>query len=129
MELGAIVCTPTSPACLLCPVREHCVGYHEGVQNDLPVKTKNKKQKELHLAAIVLRDSENRTLIHKRPDKGLLANLWEFPNMEIVLPFQTEKETIRGNATIRIWSPDRDWENGRPTRTCFFTFNLEYPCV
>jgi A/G-specific adenine glycosylase len=94
MELGAIVCTPTSPACLLCPVREHCVGFHEGVQNDLPVKTKNKKQKELHLAAIVLRDSENRTLIHKRPDKGLLANLWEFPNMEIALPFQTEKEQL-----------------------------------
>ena len=100
MELGAIVCTPTSPACLLCPVREHCVAFHEGVQNELPVKTKNKKQKELHLAAIVLRDSQNRTLIHKRPDKGLLANLWEFPNMEIRLTFSNRKRTIRGNVAI-----------------------------
>ena len=87
---------------MLCPVREHCVGFHEGVQNDLPVKTKNKKQKELHLAAIVLRDSENRTLIHKRPDKGLLANLWEFPNMEIVLPFQTEKEQLEETCNLNM---------------------------
>src|SRR3954447_13898188 len=95
MELGAIVCTPTSPSCLLCPVREHCAAFHEGVQNELPVKTKNKKQRGVHLAAVVLRDSLGRTLIHKRPEKGLLANLWEFPNIEIHLPFKTEKEQLK----------------------------------
>lgn len=95
MELGAIVCTPTSPSCLLCPVREHCAAFHEGVQNELPVKTKNKKQRNVHLAAVVLRDSIGRTLIHKRAEKGLLANLWEFPNIEIHLPFKTEKEQLK----------------------------------
>ncbi|WP_394237894.1 A/G-specific adenine glycosylase [Niallia oryzisoli] len=95
MELGAIVCTPTSPSCLLCPVREHCVAFHEGVQHELPVKTKNKKLREVHLAAAVLKDDEGRTLIHKRDEKGLLANLWEFPNIEIHLPFKTEKEQLK----------------------------------
>jgi A/G-specific adenine glycosylase len=95
MELGAIVCTPTSPSCLLCPVREHCIGFHEGVQDQLPVKTKNKKQREVHLAAVILTDEVGRTLIHKRAEKGLLANLWEFPNMEIHLPFQNEKEQLK----------------------------------
>ncbi|WP_071396105.1 A/G-specific adenine glycosylase [Bacillus tuaregi] len=95
MELGAIVCTPTSPSCLLCPVREHCVAFHEGVQGELPVKTKNKKQREVHLAAAVLKDDSGRTLIHKRAEKGLLANLWEFPNIEIHLPFKTEKDQVK----------------------------------
>ena len=94
MELGAIVCTPTSPSCLLCPVREHCIGFHEGVQNDLPVKMKGKKQREALMAAVVLTDGEGRTLIHKRAEKGLLANLWEFPNIEIVLPFDSEKKQL-----------------------------------
>lgn len=95
MELGAIVCTPTSPSCLLCPVREHCTAFHEGVQQELPIKTKNKKQREVHLAAAVLKDESGRTLIHKRAEKGLLANLWEFPNIEIHLPFKTEKEQLK----------------------------------
>lgn len=95
MELGAIICTPTSPSCLLCPVRDHCAAFQEGMQNVLPVKTKNKKQRAVHIAAVVLRDKNNRTLIHKRPEKGLLANLWEFPNTEIRLPYKTEKTQLK----------------------------------
>ncbi|TYR79235.1 A/G-specific adenine glycosylase [Priestia megaterium] len=83
MELGAIVCTPTSPSCLLCPVREHCRAFEEGVQNQLPVKSKKKAPKAIQLAAAVLTDCDGNVLIHKRPNKGLLANLWEFPNVEV----------------------------------------------
>jgi A/G-specific adenine glycosylase len=82
MELGALICTPTSPACLLCPVREHCLAFEEGVQNELPVKTKKKSMKHIELIAAVLKDQEGKYLIHKRPSEGLLANLWEFPNVE-----------------------------------------------
>ena len=45
MELGALICTPTSPSCLLCPVREHCQAFHEGVQTELPIKTKKNSQR------------------------------------------------------------------------------------
>ncbi|KAB7664859.1 A/G-specific adenine glycosylase [Bacillus sp. B1-b2] len=94
MELGALICTPTSPSCLLCPVREHCHAFHEGTVTELPVKTKTKKQKTLQLAAVVLTDDNGRTLIHKRADKGLLANLWEFPNIEIVQTIKSEREQL-----------------------------------
>ncbi|HWO97891.1 MAG TPA: A/G-specific adenine glycosylase [Bacillus sp. (in: firmicutes)] len=92
MELGAIVCTPTSPSCLLCPVREHCRAFHEGVQNELPVKSKKKSSKTVQLTAAVLTDAEGKVLIHKRPGKGLLANLWEFPNVEIAEGAGSEQE-------------------------------------
>ncbi|WP_226671251.1 A/G-specific adenine glycosylase [Metabacillus litoralis] len=83
MELGALICTPTSPKCLLCPVREHCTAFEEGVQADLPIKSKKKKPKPLQMAAAVLYDNKGNFYIHKRPPAGLLANLWEHPNLEL----------------------------------------------
>ncbi|MCA1055612.1 A/G-specific adenine glycosylase [Rossellomorea aquimaris] len=83
MELGALICTPTSPSCLLCPVREHCQAFHEGVQTELPVKSKKKAPRKLNMAAAVLFTEDDRIVIHKRPSTGLLANLWEFPNFEV----------------------------------------------
>ncbi|RFU62995.1 A/G-specific adenine glycosylase [Peribacillus glennii] len=83
MELGALICTPGVPACLLCPVREHCVAFGEGVQAQLPVKTKKKKSRAVQLVAAILTNNQGDLLIHKRPANGLLANLWEFPNFEI----------------------------------------------
>lgn len=83
MELGALICTPTSPSCLLCPVREHCSAFEEGVQTELPIKSKKKKPKPLQIAAAVLYDANGNVYIHKRPSTGLLANLWEHPNVEI----------------------------------------------
>jgi A/G-specific adenine glycosylase len=96
MELGALICTPTSPSCLLCPVREHCQGFYEGTQNELPIKSKKGKQRQVQLAAIVLMDEYGKFLIHKRSSQGLLANLWEFPNVEIDLPIQNERRQLSG---------------------------------
>ena len=95
MELGALICTPTSPSCLLCPVREHCHAFSEGTVQDLPVKTKNKKQRHVQIVAAVLENEEGKILIHKRPSTGLLANLWEFPNVEVHLPHINEKEQLK----------------------------------
>jgi A/G-specific adenine glycosylase len=83
MELGALICTPTSPSCLLCPVRDHCQAFNEGLQTELPVKSKKKAARKLNMAAAVLFTEDNRVVIHKRPGTGLLANLWEFPNFEV----------------------------------------------
>jgi A/G-specific adenine glycosylase len=83
MELGALICTPTSPSCLLCPVRDHCHAFEEGTQRELPIKTKKTKIKDVRLVAGILTDDTGRILIHKRPESGLLANLWEFPNFEV----------------------------------------------
>jgi len=68
---------------LLCPVREHCRAYEKGVQAELPIKSKKKKQTVKQMAAIVLRNDLGEVLIEKRPQTGLLARLWQFPNMEV----------------------------------------------
>ncbi|WP_043930926.1 A/G-specific adenine glycosylase [Bacillus sp. EB01] len=96
MELGALVCTPTSPSCLLCPVREHCQAFHEGAQNELPIKAKKKKPRELRLAAAVIEDEAGRILIRKRPNEGLLANMWELPSVELHLPFADDRKGLSG---------------------------------
>jgi A/G-specific adenine glycosylase len=94
MELGALICTPTSPSCLLCPVRDHCQGFHEGVETQLPNKTKKNSQRSVDLAAIIVKDENGKILIHKRPENGLLANLWEFPNAELHQPVVMERAKI-----------------------------------
>ncbi|WP_053365275.1 A/G-specific adenine glycosylase [Bacillus sp. FJAT-27245] len=94
MELGALICTPTSPSCLLCPVREHCQAFHEGEQNALPIKAKKKKPKQVRLAAAVAVDGNGRILIRKRPAEGLLANLWELPSVEVHPPIGNAPEEL-----------------------------------
>lgn len=95
MELGALICTPTSPSCLLCPVREHCQAFEAGAQTELPIKTKKKKQRPVELVSAVLRDKDGRVLIRKRPGTGLLANLWEFPSAEVSQGYRSEKDQFK----------------------------------
>lgn len=94
MELGALICVPGKPACLLCPVQQHCRAFREGVQAELPVKSKKKAPRPLSMSAAVILDDSGKILIHKRPSKGLLANLWEFPNHESVVEFNTQKQQL-----------------------------------
>lgn len=94
MELGALICSPTSPSCLLCPVQEHCQAFAEGIQQQLPIKSKKKKQRQVQLAAAVLSTEDGKLLIHKRPSEGLLAELWEFPNVEINRTHKNEQQQL-----------------------------------
>ncbi len=82
MELGALVCTPMSPSCLLCPVQAHCKARDEGVQQLLPVKAKKKPPKSKNMKAVIIEDADGNVLIERRPETGLLAKLWQFPNIE-----------------------------------------------
>ena len=94
MELGALICTPTSPSCLLCPVQTHCRAFHEGIQRELPIKTKKKSTKEMHLVAGVFVDENGKFLIRKRESEGLLANMWEYPTFEKVSDLTTPKKQL-----------------------------------
>jgi len=78
MDLGATICTPKSPACMFCPVMEHCRAYAEGIEEDLPVKTKAKKQKSISYAVLLIKNTNHDYIIEKRSENGLLANLWQF---------------------------------------------------
>lgn len=88
MDLGAQICTPTSPKCLLCPVRDYCIGFFEGVENELPIKKKKTKNKVEKLHIYVATDNNGNYLIEKRPTDGLLANMWQFPMIKQDEDFQ-----------------------------------------
>ena len=80
MELGATVCLPNgAPKCLLCPLRGCCAGYASGDPMALPHKPP-KKQRRVEQRQVWLVFSPAGVLLHRRPDKGLLAGLWELPN-------------------------------------------------
>jgi A/G-specific adenine glycosylase len=82
MDLGATICTPKSPSCLLCPLGEGCVARARGKATGFPVKPPKKGKKQLQTLAFVVLDRENRILLGTRPGKGLLAGMAEVPNSE-----------------------------------------------
>ena len=82
MELGALICTPTSPACLLCPVQNECRAFAEGMEQELPIKLKKKKQRIEAYDVLLVQNNEGKVAIEQRPNKGLLANMWQFPMID-----------------------------------------------
>ena len=79
MEMGATMCTPQNPRCLLCPVREGCMGFAQGIAQELPRKAKKKPQR-VENRAVLLVFCDNRVLIVKRQEK-LLGGLFVFPDV------------------------------------------------
>lgn len=83
MDLGSKVCTPKIARCELCPIREFCQAYENGTQLNFPVKTKKLKQKDLYFSAFALKNSQEEYYLEKRPNTGLLAQMWTFPLTEL----------------------------------------------
>lgn len=80
MELGALVCVPNGdPHCEECPWKERCLARKKGCIAQLPVKTKAKARRIEDKTVLLIRNGE-RMALHKRPPRGLLAGLYEFPN-------------------------------------------------
>ncbi len=94
MELGETVCLPnTIPKCEKCPFSEVCTAHQQDITDELPVRKKLKERKIQPRTVFVLRtaDAQPLILLHKRPKSGLLAGLYEFPNVEGTL--STEQAT------------------------------------
>lgn len=82
IELGAIVCVPNGePKCAECPAAFACVARKQGLTAEIPVKKKAKARRIEKRTVLIFKDGE-KLAIRKRPGKGLLAGLYEFPNEE-----------------------------------------------
>lgn len=79
MELGATICTPSSPECGSCPLSVECVAYNSAQTGAIPYKSKKKKIPHHHIGVGMISDSAQRLLITLRPDDAMLGGLWEFP--------------------------------------------------
>lgn len=81
MELGATVCVPNgAPHCEVCPLSGLCLARRDGCPSDYPVRAE-KKQRKVQLLTVFVLNCDGCYALCKRPSAGLLADLWEFPNV------------------------------------------------
>jgi A/G-specific adenine glycosylase len=103
MELGATVCLPNGiPRCEFCPLSALCEARLQNRIADFPVKSGKPPRKiEKKTILVLLRPEECKIALRKRPDKGLLAGLWEFPNFDGELT-ESEVRKLLVDAGLKI---------------------------
>ena len=106
MELGATVCVPNGPPkCGECPSRDFCLSRIRGTAESLPVK-RAKKARKIGEKTVFLLLREGRVALRRRPGTGLLAGLWEFPNVEGAL------DEAAAPAAVSAWGLEaKNWKN------------------
>ncbi|WP_170417254.1 A/G-specific adenine glycosylase [Ruegeria atlantica] len=119
MDLGATICTPKSPACGICPVREPCAARLEGTQAELPRKTPKKPKPTRYGHVYIAQGSDGALLLERRPDRGLLGGMLGWPGSEWsdapieAPPFATDWLLLSGEVRhtfthfhliLRIWT-------------------------
>lgn len=103
MELGATVCVPRVPRCGVCPVADFCRARLAGTAAERPAPRPKPSVRRVAYAVAVALDVHGRTVLVRRPKKGLLAGMWEFPSVEIVLSDQrTGSDEIEAAARQRL---------------------------
>ncbi len=95
MELGATVCGPNKkPDCENCPCKRFCKGAKNSTADRFPVKSPKKQKKEEEMTVFIL-SCDGQYAIQKRPDIGLLASLWQFPNCPGKLETEAALEKVQ----------------------------------
>lgn len=95
MELGATICLPSgTPKCAECPVYFSCIGSHQGIAAELPIKAK-KKERKIEDRTIYVVEYRGSIAIRQRGKVGLLSSLWEFPNTEGHLSMEESEEKLK----------------------------------
>jgi A/G-specific adenine glycosylase len=112
MELGATLCTPRSPQCLLCPVSDFCEARKQALIEVIPEKRNKRSTVEITLAALVLVDRKGNTLLlppPKSPTKhavtqdvaALLSRMWHFPTIRVQSDAEGELRALARKAIFR----------------------------
>lgn len=110
IETGAIVCIPNgAPLCGECPFHSVCLAREKGLISEIPVKTPKKKRKIEEITVLLL-EYKDRIAIRKRGEEGLLASLYEFPN----LPGRLD-----GSQVSDLLKQDAEWKELAEARHIF----------
>lgn len=103
MELGATVCTPRAPQCLLCPVRQHCTAREAGVQDHIPAP-RQAKPTPLHRRSTFCIRRGDEWLLEQRPLKGRWAGMWQFVTVDSVKQNLSPRQLAK-HVAVRVSPP------------------------
>jgi A/G-specific adenine glycosylase/sugar fermentation stimulation protein len=103
MEIGAMVCVPNgAPKCELCPFNQMCQAHLHGTELQYPYKAPKKQRVIEERTVLILRD-EDKTALVKRPAKGLLAGMYEFPIMEGHVAEESVIQFLKEKGLDTLW--------------------------
>ncbi|QCE35760.1 A/G-specific adenine glycosylase [Acetobacteraceae bacterium] len=107
-DLGSLICTPRSPACLSCPWSDHCQAFKKNLAAELPKRAPKAKNPTKYGAVFIMYNSKDEIWLQKRPAKGLLGSTMEMPGTSWELEKQEEKENFAQAPLQASWlkAPD-----------------------
>ncbi len=94
MELGALVCTPRAPRCLVCPLKEDCAARRDGLVDELPELAARPEPVRVLMGAVVIRRRDE-LLLYRRSRAELMRDLWEFPMGECLAGEEPREAAVR----------------------------------
>jgi A/G-specific adenine glycosylase len=109
MDLGATICTPQNPTCLVCPWSSDCQAYQQAKVTTIPVPEKPAALPHKTIAIGIIANAQNQVLIDLRPPTGLLGGLWEFPSVEVVNPTAIDPSLADALAASLVSGIDQDF--------------------
>lgn len=90
MDLGATVCTRSNPACSRCPVMQHCQAYAQARTHEFPYPKKTTKiRPKKSSRMLIIKNTDGKVLLEKRPPVGIWGGLWSFPECSVDENLQT----------------------------------------
>ncbi len=103
MDLGATVCTPKRPSCLMCPLQNQCTAHALGIAERLPLKKAKSDRPTRHGVAFVALSEDGHLLLRQRPDTGLLARMLEAPGTDWQDEVMPHREALRTAPVKSDW--------------------------
>ncbi len=107
MDLGATLCTPKRPNCLLCPWREPCLARQAGIEETLPIRAQKKPKPARQGVVFWLENAKGHVLMARRPDKGLLGGMLVFPSKGWDAPNESRLPELLPADAQDQWTPLR----------------------
>lgn len=105
MDLGAAICTPKRPSCLMCPLQTDCAAHAAGIEAQLPVKLgKTERPGRFGIAFLVLRE-DGHVLLRRRPEAGLLGGMLEVPSTDWLDDWVPTEPASRAAPVHADWWP------------------------
>ncbi len=105
MDLGATVCTPRRPSCMICPLKDHCQAFKAEVAEQLPLRSPKPERPLRHGVAFVAISERGEILLRQRPDKGLLGGMMEVPSTDWTETWLPAEEALRYAPVKSRWFP------------------------